>query len=209
MGAEAGCTVTFKRKSVIGKARLETDTLQFRGGDLKLTIPFSDITKVAGRAGRLSITFSAGTASFDLGVAAEKWAEKILHPPSRLLKIGVKPQWRASAIGIADLDFLKELESAVESLSVGRVLANSDVVFYGVSSVPELRRLEKLKTKLKPDGALWVVRPKGHPQITERAVMEAGRTAGLVDVKVVAFSATHTAEKFVIPVKDRQRRAIV
>jgi hypothetical protein len=125
------------------------------------------------------------------------------------LKIGVKPQWRASAIGIADLDFLKELESAVESLSVGRVLANSDVVFYGVSSVPELRRLEKLKTKLKPDGALWVVRPKGHPQITERAVMEAGRTAGLVDVKVVAFSATHTAEKFVIPVKDRQRRAIV
>jgi hypothetical protein len=201
--------MTFKRKSATGKARLETDTLQFRGGDLKLTIPFSDITKVAGRAGRLSITFSAGTASFDLGVAAEKWAEKILHPPSRLLKIGVKPQWRASAIGIADLDFLKELESAVESLSVGRVLANSDVVFYGVSSVPELRRLEKLKTKLKPDGALWVVRPKGHPQITERAVMEAGRTAGLVDVKVVAFSATHTAEKFVIPVKDRQRRAIV
>jgi hypothetical protein len=36
-------------------------------------------------------------------------------------------------------------------------------------------------------------------------VMAAGRTAGFVDVKVVAFSPTHSALKFVIPVKDRPR----
>jgi hypothetical protein len=29
--------------------------------------------------------------------------------------------------------------------------------------------------------------------------MRAGKEAGLVDVKVVRFSETHTAEKFVIP----------
>ena len=34
--------------------------------------------------------------------------------------------------------------------------------------------------------------------------MQAGKAAGLVDVKVVSFSATHTAERFVIPVKDRR-----
>ena len=33
--------------------------------------------------------------------------------------------------------------------------------------------------------------------------MAAGKAAGLVDVKVVGFSATHTAEKFVIPVPAR------
>jgi hypothetical protein len=33
--------------------------------------------------------------------------------------------------------------------------------------------------------------------------MRAGKAAGLVDVKVVSFSATHTAEKFVIPVRAR------
>jgi hypothetical protein len=33
--------------------------------------------------------------------------------------------------------------------------------------------------------------------------MTAGKRAGLVDVKVVSFSATHTAEKFVIPRADR------
>jgi len=33
--------------------------------------------------------------------------------------------------------------------------------------------------------------------------MAAGKHAGLVDVKVVSFSDTHTAEKFVIPVAKR------
>jgi hypothetical protein len=43
------------------------------------------------------------------------------------------------------------------------------------------------------------VRPKGVPEISEKDVMDRGRAAGLVDVKVCAFSATHTAEKLVIP----------
>jgi hypothetical protein len=33
--------------------------------------------------------------------------------------------------------------------------------------------------------------------------MKAGQAAGLVDVKVVRFSETHTAEKFVVPKKLR------
>ena len=60
-----------------------------------------------------------------------------------------------------------------------------------------------LDLSLKPNGALWVIRPKGRPEISERAVMAAGKAAGLVDVKVVGFSPTHTAEKFVIPVSGR------
>lgn len=37
--------------------------------------------------------------------------------------------------------------------------------------------------------------------------MTAGKQAGLVDVKVVSFSETHTAEKFVIPVAKRRVRS--
>jgi hypothetical protein len=33
--------------------------------------------------------------------------------------------------------------------------------------------------------------------------MAAGKAAGLVDVKVVGFSPTHTAEKYVIPLAAR------
>ena len=205
MGAEATCTATFKGKSAAGKARLETDVLQFRGGGVKLSIPFKDIEKVGAFKGVLSITFGGDTAAFDLGAASSKWADKIKNPPTRLAKIGVKPAWRVSALGIDDAAFLSELESTVERLSIGRTLKNSDAIFYGVTKEAQLARLATLKESLKPDGALWIVRPKGRPEISERAVMEAGKAAGLVDVKVVSFSATHTAEKFVIPVRARPK----
>jgi hypothetical protein len=56
---------------------------------------------------------------------------------------------------------------------------------------------------LKGAAALWIVYPKGQKDITENDVLAAGRKAGLKDVKVVGFSPTHTALKFVIPVARR------
>ena len=91
------------------------------------------------------------------------------------------------------------------TLSIGRVLDGSDAIFIGVTDTAQLSRLATLKRSLKPDGALWVIRPKGRPEISEQAVMAAGKAAGLVDVKVVSLSPTHTAEKFVIPIKSRPR----
>ena len=203
MGQEAKCAATFKGQTATGLARLETDVLQFRGGDMRLSIPFKAMTRVAASGGTLEVTSNAGTASFELGSAAAKWVDKIKNPPSRLAKIGVKPEWRASAIGVDDEEFLAELEAAVAFLSIGRTVKNSDAIFYGVTKEAQLTRLDALKRSIKPDGAIWVIRPKGRPEISEASVMEAGKLAGLVDVKVVAFSPTHTAEKFVIPVAKR------
>ena len=205
MGAEATCTARFKGKAASGKARLETEVLQFRGGDLRLSIPFKRMSKVVARGGTLSVTFPGGTAAFDLGPSAPKWADKIQHPPSRLQKIGVKAEWRVSAIGVDDTAFLQELEAACARLSIGRVVKECDAIFFGATKTADLVRLETLKASLKPNGALWVIRPKGRPDISEGAVMAAGKAAGLVDVKVVGFSATHTAEKFVIPLATRGR----
>ena len=184
MGNEATVTARFSGKTAAGKARLETETLYFRGGDLKLAIPFKQMSKVTARGEILSVSFPGGTASFDLGPLAAKWADKILHPPSRLRKIGVKPEWRVCALGVAQ---------------------HCDAIFFGVTRETELSRLEKLTASLKPNGALWIIRPKGRPEISERATMAAGKAAGLVDVKVVGFSATHAAEKFVIPLAQRGR----
>ena len=66
-------------------------------------------------------------------------------------------------------------------LSIGRVLKNSDAIFFGVTKEAELARLEKIKASLKANGALWIIRPKGRPEISERATMAAGIAAGLVD----------------------------
>jgi hypothetical protein len=203
MGAEATCTARFKKKVASGKARLETDALLFRGGEIRLSIPFKQMSKVAARSGTLSITFPDGTASFGIGAAARQWADKILHPRSRLQKLGAKADWRVSVIGVDDDAFLHELEGAVAQLSIDRIVSDSDAIFVGATKEADLARLEKLKASMKPNGAIWVVRPKGRPEISERAVMRAGKAAGLVDVKVMSFSATHTAEKFVIPVSAR------
>src|SRR3954466_13041196 len=107
MGAEAKCTARCQGRQGAGTARLETDPLQFRGGELKLSIPFKAMTDVAAVNGALRVTTADGKAVLDLGAAAMKWAEKIRHPPSRLQKLGVKPDWRVSAIGLDDEQFLR------------------------------------------------------------------------------------------------------
>ncbi|MBI3400564.1 MAG: DUF3052 family protein [Acidobacteria bacterium] len=206
MGSEATCTARFGRKSTTGKARLETDVLHFRGGDLRLAIPFKQMSKITARGGTLTVVGPDGPASFDLGAAAAKWADKIQRPPSRLQKLGAKADWRVSAISVDDAAFLKELEHAVAHLSVGRVVKESDAIFFGATHAAQLTRIATLKRSLKPNGAVWVIRPKGRSEISEAAVMAAGKAAGLVDVKVVGFSPTHTAEKFVIPIHARLTR---
>src|ERR1700687_3959137 len=49
MGAEAACTARFKGKTASGKERLETDVLLFRGGYLRLSIPFKFVIPLRSR----------------------------------------------------------------------------------------------------------------------------------------------------------------
>ena len=90
----------------------------------------------------------------------------------------MKPGWTASAIGVTDQAFLAQLSAAVGTLSVGRPLENSDAIFFGATKAADLDRLVRLRTRLKPNGALWIVRPKGRPEISEQAVMAAVYDSG-------------------------------
>jgi hypothetical protein len=61
-----------------------------------------------------------------------------------------------------------------------------------------------MKGLLTPAGGVWVVSVKGKAATVKDAeVIIAGRAAGLVDMKVTAFSPTHTALKFVRPAGKR------
>src|SRR5262249_53877035 len=117
MGAEAFCKGTLKGRSAMGRARLETDTLEFRSEAFELTIPFTSIASATAKDGALRVSSSAGVLLLDLGTATQKWMEKIRHPRSRLDKIGVKPAWRVSVLGSVDADFLAELKDAVKQVS--------------------------------------------------------------------------------------------
>lgn len=48
---------------------------------------------------------------------------------------------------------------------------------------------------------------EGRQDITRADVLKTGKMAGLVDVKIVKFSASHTALKFVIPLAKRLNKS--
>lgn len=120
-------------------------------------------------------------------------------------KLGVKPGHVVAVLGIQDREFRDQLERRGAVVSP-RLRAELDAVFFGAERKNELSRLRTLATFIKPDGAVWVVNPKGVAVIREADVLAAGKPAGLVDVKVVRFSETHTAHKFVIPRDKRKAR---
>ncbi len=202
MGNEASCTVRFGKQQSEGKALLETSEILFRG-DFRLKIPFSTIKSAKAVEGELRLQTADGLAVFDLGAAAEKWCEKILHPKSRIEKLGVKPDAKVSLIGDFDPEFLDELGKLTKSVSKSKVAADSEWIFFAVDSKKDLSAVSKTSKSMEGAAALWIVYPKGQKHITENDVLAAGRKAGLKDVKVVGFSSTHTALKFVIPLSRR------
>ena len=202
MGAEAKCTATISGKKAVGKALLETDELIFRGEDVRLKIPYKSVSSIDAKDGVLHIAWLSGVASFELGPDAVKWADRIRNPPTRIDKLDVKPGQLVLFVGIRDSTLREEIETR-GAMVLARPLQPVDAIFVAANERGDLKRLATVQNFLKRDGAIWVIRPKGSPNISENDVMAAGKDVGLVDVKVVRFSETHTAEKFVIPVSKR------
>ena len=203
MGNEAKCTVRFGTQKSEGKALRETSDLIFRGEKFRLTIPLREMKSVKAANGELRIAFAEGNAVFELGPLAEKWANKILHPKTVMEKLGVKKESNLGLIGSFDEDFLRELRGQTKKISEGKIAADTELIFLRAESRKVLEQLKKIAKAMKGAVALWVIYPKGQKAITEMDVLIAGREAGLKDVKVVGFSATRTALKFVIPVSQR------
>ena len=202
MGLEADCDVRLNKQASRGHARLEEKELLFRGG-FRLKIPFGDVRSIEVKRGVVKVGFSGGEAAFDLGPDAEKWADKIRNPKGLLDKLGVKPGMKVSLLGLDDDGFKKQLETRTDDVTEGRAAKGSDIVFVKMTEAKEASRLESLRAAIKPDGAVWVVWPKGRKAFREDDARNAGPAAGLVDVKVASFSDALSALKMVIPVKDR------
>jgi hypothetical protein len=206
MGEEAACTAWFQGQRSAGKARLEHDALVFRG-DFRLKVPLAEIRSVKAREGQLTVRFDNNEARFDLGRLAAKWERNITSPKSVLRKLGIRPGLTVVALGFSNHPFVKQLTQQTGGPVYTRTPADADMIFLLAERRADLEKLRALERCLAPSGAIWVIRPKGRPEITEDDVLSTGKSAGLVDVKVVSFSDTHTAEKFVIPVARRSARA--
>ena len=202
MGQEIECRLHYRRKTITGMAYLETGFILFRG-DERLKVPLRDLTGVTADGGILKLEFPGGPAALELGPAAGKWARKILNPPSLLDKLGVKPGLSVRLAGEFEAGFLDELRARSVEWTTRASKARHDLIFFAAKTTRDLAKIPGFAAAMKPDGGLWVVYPKGVSVIREIDVLDGGRAAGLKDIKVASFSATHTALKFVIPVAAR------
>lgn len=119
---------------------------------------------------------------------------------SLLDKLGVKDGTTIVVLDDDDAGFRSEL--ARRAVTVKKT-GPAEIVIWGLDEPADLARLPALIDWIHPAGALWAVWAKGRKELNENHVRDAALEAGLVDVKVVRFSATHSALKLVVPKAKR------
>jgi len=212
MGRESDATLRIDGDAHVGAALLETAEIIVRS-EARFTFPFAAITSAKPKGSKLEIAFTdafrtiarkktaigAGKAVIELepGEDATKWADAVRAPKSVIDKLGIKPGHRVAVVGAFDASFL-------EQLPVRQLEKGAQVVMLGVEAPKDLEKLKALRKDIDPEGGVWVVRAKGpKAPVAESKMREAAEKYGWVVTKVVAFSATHTADKLVVPVRDR------
>lgn len=201
MGQEIACSVRIGRARSSGAALLESEALIFRGTKRQV-FPFTRMKRLSAQGGQLTFDFEGDAVVFELGPTAAKWLDRIRHPKSVIDKLGVKPGARVADLGIADAGFVKQVTQRAGEVSA-RVKKDSEIILLPAAKTGDLRRLATIERAMKRDGVVWVVWPKGRAELKEDQVRDAAIATGLVDVKVVAFSPTHSALKLVIPLARR------
>jgi len=191
VGKELACMMQYRGETHAGRVYLEGGHLLFRGA-VRVKILMEEVKLVGASDGVLKISTKEDVAAFSLGEEAASWADKILNPPSRLTKLGIRLGTGVALASKMEADFVLELEAAGARL----VKRDADVTLLAVQVAAELKCLPKLAAGLRAKTSLWIVYPKGVKTIREADVLAAGRGAGLKDTKVASFSKSHTALRF-------------
>ena len=119
-------------------------------------------------------------------------------------KLGVTADARVALVGPHDDAFVTDLNLRLAMAATPKPRAKYDLVFVRVDHPTDLKRIASSVKYLKPNGVLWAIHPKGRgASPTDSEVRHAGLDAGLVDNKISAYSATHTATRYVIPLDKR------
>jgi hypothetical protein len=121
-------------------------------------------------------------------------------------KLGVKPGSKIAIVNLDDPGFITLLRERTTDIVVGKPRSKCDLVFMGADAPADLRKLNVVKSWIEPNGAIWVVRPKGgRGSLSDTDVIAGGLAAGLVDNKIASFSETHGAMRLVYRLRDRPK----
>jgi hypothetical protein len=207
MGKEFSGTLRVDGVAAPAELHLDGDALRV-AGKRRLTIPLADISRAAVVGGTLRLTAQRTLYELELGPRrAQAWKDAIVSPKTLLEKIGVRTTQRVFVKNV-DAGFVDDLARTLEAPPSRTLRGTFDVAFLGVADLPALDGVGRVIAHLTSAGALWIVYPKGNASpVPEAAIRAAARACGLYDAKVVAFSATLSATKWMIPLAARAAHA--
>lgn len=119
-------------------------------------------------------------------------------------KLGIVAQAHVALVGRHEDSFRTSLNARLAKSASQALRTAYDVIFVRIDAPRDLRRIRRAAVHLKSSGSLWVFHPKGRgASPTDAEVRSTGIAAGLVDNKISAYSESHTATRFVIPIALR------
>jgi hypothetical protein len=161
-----------------------------------------------GRASATSIFVDGGEPDLVSAVRYPAGMPESISTRPLLDKLGVAPGSTVCIGGVDDPAFRAALADRPVVIVDGDAPPGATLVFLAAGSPADLAILPDLARRIDDRGAIWVVSRKGKAAtLRDVEVIAAAKAAGLVDNKVVAFSATHTALRLVVPVALRSRRS--
>lgn len=212
MGQEISTQLRFDGRIIDVHARLESNTLVFSGA-ATMTIPFAEMFSIEASSGWLELKTPRGLMLLELGPKAEVWKERIKNPKALAEKLGLDATKRVCVVGKLDPDLRADIDASGANVAKSARAKGIDIVFLAANAKKDLEKLPGIKDTMVGDGAIWVVYPKStangvkvDPELTERAVLTAGRTLMLNDNKQVKITDDLTAVRFVIPALYRKKK---
>lgn len=119
-------------------------------------------------------------------------------------KLGILAGHHIALVGAHDEDFVIALNERLAKAASQTLRTEYDIVFLRIDSPRDLTRIAAIRAHLRSNGALWIFHPKGRgASPADGEVRAAGIAAGLVDNKITAYTDSHTATRYVIPLASR------
>ena len=194
MGLEAKTTAIVGRKRFAGELHLDSKSLTFKSSDFKWVAELGKSIAANATKDRLIVEQDGKQTSFEVGPSAQKWVDKILNPPNRITKLGVKPDdklWVSAGFQKSFKDELKRRGATIK-----RSIKHCDLAFWKVTHRDQLFEFKDLADEL-PDGInIWIIWTKGCKSIGQTDVMTRAKALGFGPSKTAAFDEDHSSMRF-------------
>ena len=196
MGLEAKVVARQGQNVVEGRLFLDSRALSFRSKELKWSVDLGPKVQADVARGQLTVREGRKKIIFEIGEKAQRWADKILNPPSRMTKLGVKAEQKCWLSKGFNKEFRDELKQ--QGASITRQPDACDLAFCFIADRTRLDQLEEVVNQLSVGTNVWVVWPKGVTGISRSEVMEEARSLGMGPSKTASFDDEHSSMRYAV-----------